>query len=68
MEGFILEVNSYEFSKIVSCSVSLMLTLTWGIDILFEKFTPAIGVEFEQHPLYTMPMGVEISCKAGLLF
>ena len=43
MEGLILEVNSREVSKVVSCSVSLMLTLTWGIDILFEKLTPEIG-------------------------
>ena len=42
MEGFILEVNSSEVSKFVSCSISLMLTLTWGIDI-FEKLTPEMG-------------------------
>ena len=33
MEGLILEVNSPEVSKVVSCSVSHMLTLTWGICI-----------------------------------
>ena len=42
--GFILEVNSSEVSNVVSCSVSLMLTRTWDIDILFEKLTPEIGV------------------------
>ena len=40
MEGFILEVNSYEVSKAMPCLVPLMLTITWGIDILFEKLTP----------------------------
>ena len=45
MERFILEVNvnGLQVSKVVSCSVFLMLTLTWGIYILFEKLTPEIG-------------------------
>ena len=43
MKGFILKVNSYEISKVVPCSVSLMFTLNWGIDILFEKLTPETG-------------------------
>ena len=38
-----LKVNSYEISKVLSSSVSRMLTLAWGIDILFEKLTPEIG-------------------------
>ena len=38
-----LKVNSYEISKVLSSSVSCMLTLAWGIDILFEKLTPEIG-------------------------
>ena len=33
-----------------------------------QKLTPEIGVEFEKQPLYTPPLGVEISCKAFLLF
>ena len=37
MGRFIIEVN-------VSCLVSLMLTLTWGVNILFEKLTPEVGV------------------------
>ena len=41
--GFILEVNSLEVSNVVSCSVSLMLTLSWGIDISLEKLTPETG-------------------------
>ena len=40
MKVFIPKVNISENSKIVPCSVSVMLTLTWGIDILFEKLTP----------------------------
>ena len=43
MKGFILKVNSYGISKFVSCSVSLMLTLTRGTDMLFEKLRPEIG-------------------------
>ena len=64
--GFFLEINSEEFSKVVSCSVSLMLSLTWGINMLFGKLTPEIGVEFEKHPLNIIPLGVGISCKACL--
>ena len=37
MEGFILQVNGLEVSRIESSSVSLLLTLIWVIDILFEK-------------------------------
>ena len=44
MEGFILGLTVKEkVSKVVSCSVSLILTLNWGTDILFEKLTPEIG-------------------------
>ena len=53
MKGFILKVNSQEISKVVSCSVSLMLTLTWVIDIL----TVEQGDEFEKHPLHYAPRG-----------
>ena len=56
--GFILEVNSEEVLNVVSYSVTLMLTLAWSIDILFEKLTPETGVEFERHPLHTPPLGV----------
>ena len=31
-----LKINSYRTSKVVSRSISLMLTLTWGTDILFD--------------------------------
>ena len=41
MEGFILKVNSSEF---VSSSVSLMLTLPWGIDTLLEKLIAATAL------------------------
>ena len=64
----ILEVNSLEVSNGVSCTVSHMLTLTWGIDILFEKLPPEIRVEFEKQPLHTTLLRVGISCKACLLF
>ena len=43
MEGFVLEVNGLEASYVESSSVFLLLTLTWGIDILFEKQTSQIG-------------------------
>ena len=45
-----------------------MLTLTWGIDKLFEKLTPQIGVEFEKDDLHIIPQALAISCKACLLF
>ena len=53
MEGFIHEANNYEVSKIMSCSVSFILSLTWVIDILFEKVSPEIGFEIEIHFLHT---------------
>ena len=52
MKQFILKVNSSKILKVVSCSVSLMLTLIWSIDILFEKLRSEKGDEFEKHPLY----------------
>ena len=65
MKGFIiLKVNSKEISKVVPCSVSLILTLTWGIDILFEKLTPETGGMNLKNTLYTMLLRVGISCKA----
>ena len=42
-EGFILEVNGYEVSKVDSNSVSVSLILTWVVNILFEKLTPQTG-------------------------
>ena len=56
MEGFV-KVNKcpYEVSKVVPCSVSLVLTLTWSIYILL-KLTPEIGTEFEKRPLHTIPL------------
>ena len=43
MEGFILEVNGYEVSKVDSNSVSVSLILTWVVNMLFEKLTPQTG-------------------------
>ena len=43
MEGFILEVYDYEVSKVKSSSVSLLLTLTWSIYVLYEKLAQQIG-------------------------
>ena len=45
-----------------------MFMLTWGIDILFEKLTAKIQVEFKKHSLHTMPEGLEISFKAYVQF
>ena len=57
MKGFILKVNSYEISKVLSCSVSLMLTLTWGIDILLRKLTSeSKGMNLE-NALCTLSLG-----------
>ena len=42
-EGFILEVNGYEVSKVDSNSVSVSLILTWVVNILFERLTPQTG-------------------------
>ena len=64
----ILEVNSLENFKVLSCLVYLKLTMTWGINIFFEKLTSEIGGESEKHPLHTMLLGVGISCKTCLLF
>lgn len=36
------KVNSCKLSKVVSCSISLMLTSNWGTDILFEPLTPQL--------------------------
>ena len=44
------------------------LSLTWGIDILFEKLPLNIGAEFEKHPLQFMPPELETLCKAYRLF
>ena len=44
MEEFILGLTvKEEVSKVVSYSVSLILTLNWGTDILVEKSAPEIG-------------------------
>ena len=42
MEEFIFKFIMWEVSKVESHSVFLMFTLTWGIDLLFEKLTPQI--------------------------
>ena len=56
MKQFILKVNSSKILKVVSCSVSLMLTLIWSIDILFEKLRSEKGDEFE-NTLCTILLG-----------
>ena len=40
VKGFI---HPKEILKVVSRSISLILTLTWGTDILFDKLTPETG-------------------------
>ena len=57
MKRLIFEVNSSEASKVVSCSVSLMLTLNWGIDTLFEKLTSEIGVWIWKTPFAQYAFG-----------
>ena len=42
-QEFIVEGNSLESLTVVSGSVSLILTMTWGNDILSEKLTAEIG-------------------------
>ena len=43
MQEFIVEVNSLEDLKVVSGSVFLILTMTWGNDILSEKLAAERG-------------------------
>ena len=43
VQEFIVEGNSLESLTVVSGSVSLILTMTWGNDILSEKLTAEIG-------------------------
>ena len=43
------------FQKFLSCSISLMLTLTWGTDILFDKFRSETGGLNLKNTLCTMP-------------
>ena len=43
MKVFTLKVLIDEISKAVPCSVSLMLNLTWDIDILSENLTQETG-------------------------
>ena len=43
MQEFIVEVKSLEDLKVVSGSVFLILTMTWGNDILSEKLAAEIG-------------------------
>ena len=65
MEGFILKVNSWEISKVVPCLLSIMLTLTWGIDISFEKLALETGGWIWKTPFsLCFWVGVGISCKA----
>ena len=40
-----------------------MLTLTWGIDILFEKLTPETGMNLRNTLCTNMPLWVGISWK-----
>ena len=47
MKEFIFKVNSFEISKVASSSVSLMLNLTWGIDIFFENLTAETGLNLK---------------------
>ena len=50
MEGFTLGLTiKKEVSKIVSCSVSLMLTLNWNTDILLEKLKKVTSTMISQN-------------------
>ena len=59
IKGFILKVNSWEILVVVSCSVFLMLTLTWDIDILFEKLTAETGGWIRNTP-FALCLWVEV--------
>ena len=56
---YIIMIKSEEVSKAMSCSVSLMLTLTWGIDTLFQKLAPHIGGWIWKTPFAHYAPGVE---------
>ena len=47
MEGFILEVNVWEVSKVKSSTVSLLLTLIRGIDIFLKINTTNRGLNLK---------------------
>ena len=64
MEGFILEINSQEVSKVVSSSVFPHIDLK-GIDILFEKVTREIRGSNLKNTLCILYL---ISCKAVFFF
>ena len=63
-----LRLTVKEVSKVVSCSVSLMLTLTWGIDISSQKSAPEIRGWIWKTAIAHYGSGVGISCKTWLLY
>ena len=61
MEVFILEVNNKKFSKVVSYLVSPYLADVRNVDTRNKRVNL-------KNTLCTMPLVVEISCQAYLLF
>ena len=52
MEGFTLGLTAKEeISRVVSCSVSLILTLDWDTDTLFEKLKKVTSTMTSQNVL-----------------
>ena len=69
MQEFIIEINSLEDLKVVSGSVFLILTLTWGNDILSENRCSRNRWLRLKNTLWTQSMLLElrISCKFCLI-
>ena len=69
-DSYSLKVNSLRMSKSVLCSVSLMLTVTWGTDILFDKLRPETvrGWIWKTTFSLWLFLWARISCKTYLLF
>ena len=62
MKVFTLKVLIDEISKAVPCSVSLMLNLTWDIDILSENLTQETGMDLKNR-LCTRLLGWRFHAK-----
>ena len=69
-DSYSLKVNSLRMSKNVLCSVSLMLTVTWGTDILVDKLRPETvrGWIWKTTFSLWLFLWARISCKTYLLF
>ena len=68
MEGFFLEVHGKEVSKVESSSVFLLLTLSWGFAILFEKLEFNRGLNLQNNFWTLCLWGWEFHAKPVFFF